>query len=142
MKIETSFDKCRMLLLNVKFYTFILRLGVSATFIAHGLLALKVKPEWIPLITAFGFHIRAAENLLPLIGCMDIFTAIIILVRPFRAIVAWAAFWAFATALSRPISGQPILEFIERSSNWVLPLVLLWLMRFPKKWKELFLNQA
>jgi hypothetical protein len=136
--MHTEIDLGRHLpLMNTKILVFILRVGVSATFLAHGLLALNVNPSWVPLLTAVGFSKDTAENLLPLIGSMDVFTAFLILFRPFRGIVLWSALWAFAAALSRPIAGLPILEFIERASNWILPLALLWLMRFPKKWKDL-----
>jgi hypothetical protein len=39
-------------------------------------------------------------------------------------VLLWAIFWAFITALARPMAGEPILEFIERASNWIAPLVL------------------
>ena len=97
-----------------------IRLGIFGTFLGHGIVALGSNPKWIPLITCFGFSKSQATTLLPYIGILDI-------------IVAWAIFWAFMTALSRPISGDSIIEFIERSANWCLPLILLLTLNKPNK---------
>ena len=121
-----------------RLYKVLLRIGVSATFLGHGMMALQINENWIPLITAFGFQDHTARNLLPIIGCMDVFMAAALLVYPIRAVIIWAIVWPLMAALSRPISGQPVWEFVERSSNWIVPLVLLCLAGFPKKWKELW----
>lgn len=116
----------------------ILRIGVFGTFLGHGVFALQVKQSWIPLITAFGFSEMAAASLLPLIGMMDIVVAVLVLFMPFRIILMWATFWAFATALSRSLAGDPIWDFVERTANWAAPLALLMLRGFPRKIKDLF----
>ena len=114
-----------------------LTIAIFFLFIGHGLVAIGVKPAWIPLITAFGFSKATAIELLQVIGTMDIFVAFMILVKPLRIIIVWAALWAFATALSRPISGEPIWEFIERTPNWIIPLILLAILEFPRKFKNM-----
>lgn len=106
-----------------------LRIGVFGTFFGHGVNAILIKSSWIPLITAFGFSEDFAMKIMPFIGMLDIVVAISILIRPMKEIVYWAIFWAFLTALSRPISGEPMVEFVERASNWVTPLVLLFFHR-------------
>ena len=118
---------------QIKIIKWALRIGVFGTFIGHGLVALGGNPGWIPLITAFGFSKNTAIILLPLIGIADILVALFSLYRPFRIVLVWASFWGFATALSRPIAGEPILEFIERTPNWIIPLSLLALHEFTKK---------
>ena len=57
-------------------------------------------------------------------GILDMLVAITILVKPLKPVLIWAIFWAFATALIRPLSGEHILAFVERSANWVLPFAL------------------
>lgn len=104
------------------------RFGIFATFLGHGVFAFNVNVKWIPLITCFGFSEEFAVDAMPLIGVLDIIVAFIVLIYPLRAIVFWAFLWAFLTALSRPISGDSIFEFVERASNWGLPLVLLFIM--------------
>jgi hypothetical protein len=114
----------------------ILRIGVAGEFIGHGVFALGGKQSWIPYFTAVGISETVAATLLPLIGVMDIVVALIVLFKPLKGILAWAVFWGFLTALIRPISGEPIWDFVERSANWAAPLALLALQGFPQKWKD------
>ncbi len=115
----------------------ILRLAVFGTYLGHGVFALAIKQSWIPLITAFGFSKETAITLLPLIGFHDIIIAFVVMIIPFRSVLIWATIWAFATALSRPVSGEPFAELIERTANWGAPLALLILQGFPKTMKDL-----
>lgn len=114
------------------------KIGVFGTFLGHGIVALGVNPKWIPLITCFGFSENQAITLMPFIGIADIIVAFAVLFYPIRAIVGWAVLWAFMTALSRPISGERFVEFIERSANWCLPLLLLLLLGIPGDFKSWF----
>jgi hypothetical protein len=105
----------------------IARIGIFGTFLGHGILAIGVNPKWIPLLTSVGFTTQQSIFLMPIIGIIDVLIAIITLFYPVRQILIWATVWAFLAALSRPFSGEPFLEFVERSANWCLPLVLLML---------------
>lgn len=110
----------------------IARIGVFGTFFGHGIVAIGLNPKWIPLLTSVGFSSNQAIFLMPFIGIMDIIVAIIILIIPIRGVVIWAIIWAFLTALSRPVSGEHFIEFVERSANWCLPLALLMMQYYPK----------
>jgi len=116
----------------------IARIGVFGTFLGHGLLAFGVKQEWIPLLTCYGFSELQAQNLMPIIGIVDISVAFITLIYPIRIVLFWATFWAFMTAITRPISGTNWIEFVERGANWCLPLALLLLQGLPKNFKSIF----
>lgn len=116
----------------------VLRIGVFGTFLGHGIFALAVRPDWIPYLTTVGFSVESASSLMVLIGALDIIVAITILILPIRIILIWAIIWAFATALIRPVSGAHVLDFVERSANWTVPLVLLFLQGFPRRSKDLF----
>ena len=116
----------------------ILRIGIFGTFLGHGIFALQVKAGWIPYFAAVGIGESTARVLLPLIGSMDIAVAAITLIMPLRIVLAWATFWGFITALIRPISGEPIWDFVERWANWAAPLALLTLKGIPKKLKNWF----
>ena len=116
----------------------ILRIGIFGSFLGHGIFALGVKQSWILLITSFGFSEATATTLLPLIGTTDIVIAFLALIFPVRIVLIWATLWAFVTALSRPIAGDPIWDFIERWANWAAPLALLAIQGFPKKLKDIF----
>ncbi len=119
------------------------RIGIFGTFLGHGIVALGVNPKWIPLITCFGFSREQAVLIMPYIGILDIVVAFFVLIFPIRIVVFWAFLWAFITALSRPISGMEFIEFIERSANWSLPLVLLIILGIPDTVKNWFvLNET
>lgn len=115
----------------------ILRIAVAGEFIGHGVFALQGKRAWIDWIRELtGAEIGTATILLTLIGLTDLLIALIVLVRPIRAVVLWAAIWGFWTALVRPIVGEPIWDFVERWANWGAPLALFLLRGWPKNWKE------
>jgi len=113
-----------------------IRVGVFGTFLGHGIVALGINQKWIPLLTCYGFTEDQAITLMPYIGIADIIIAFMILFYPIRAVVAWAILWAFMTALSRPISGEEFVEFVERSANWCLPLSLLLILGIPTNLKS------
>ena len=71
-----------------------------------------------------------------LVGLLDLLVAVIVMIRPLRLALLWAVFWTFVTALIRPISGEPIWDFIERFANIGAPLALLFLVGMPKRMKE------
>mgnify|MGYP001572780664 CR=1 FL=1 len=124
---------------NSKKIEWILRLAVAGEFIGHGVFALQSKKTWIDWIHQLaGVEIGVATILLTLVGLMDLLVALIVLVRPVRIALLWAAFWGFWTALVRPLVGEPIWDFIERWANWGAPLALLLLIGWPKNWKGWF----
>lgn len=126
-------NKLRSIFHEISSTELIARIGVFGTFIGHGIVAIGVNQKWIPLLTSFDFTRDQAIFLMPFIGVLDIIVAVIILLYPIRIVLFWALFWAFLTALSRPISGDSFLEFFERSSNWALPLVLFTMRYYQKK---------
>ncbi len=116
----------------------ILRVAVAGEFIGHGLLAIGGKADWIKWITQMtGIASPMATTLLWWIGVFDVVVALIILLKPVRIVLLWAAFWGFWTALVRPLVGVGWLDFIERFANWGAPLAILYLRGgFPKTLKE------
>lgn len=117
----------------------ILRIAVAGEFVGHGILALQGKKAWIGWINQLtGVEIGTAVTLLTLIGLLDLFVALVVLLRPIRLVVLWAALWGFWTALIRPFVGESIWDFVERWANWGAPLALLLLLGRPKSWKEWF----
>lgn len=106
--------------------SWILRVSVFGEFLGHGILAVQGKQTWIKWIEQLlEVTPETAAQLLLLIGLCDILVAIIILIKPLRPLLLWAAVWGFWTAIIRPIVGEPIWDFIERWANWGAPLALL-----------------
>ncbi|OGC48612.1 hypothetical protein A3A69_00705 [candidate division WWE3 bacterium RIFCSPLOWO2_01_FULL_37_15] len=116
----------------------ILRIAVAGEFIGHGVFGLQVKQSWIPYLTSVDISAETAITLMPVIGALDITLAVLILLKPVRIALLWMTFWAFATALIRPIAGEPIWDFVERFANIGAPLALLYLRGIPKSLKEWF----
>jgi len=115
----------------------ILRIAVAGEFVGHGVFALQGKKQWIDWIHQLtGAEIGTATTLLMLIGLADLFVALIVLVKPVRAVILWATFWGFWTALVRPLVGEPIWDFIERWANWGAPLALFLLTNRQGESKE------
>ena len=102
----------------------ILRIGVFGTFLGHGLLAVSVNPAWVPYLTIFGLTPAQAQFMMPVIGSLDIIVALWVLFKPNKYVILWAVFWALATAIIRPLSGEIFLTFVERAANWAAPLAL------------------
>lgn len=117
--------------------SWILRVAVAGEFIGHGAFALQGKPQWIGWIQQLtGVNANLAGQLLMLVGFADILVALIILTKPVKPVLIWAAFWGFWTALVRPLVGEPVWDFIERWANWGAPLALLLLQNRSDKSKN------
>jgi hypothetical protein len=118
----------------------VLRIAVAGEFVGHGAFAILGKADWVGWIQQFGVADPVlAKQLLLGVGIIDVIAAVVMLVRPFPAILLGAAFWAFWTALVRPLVGLPVWDFIERSANWGAPLALLFLFGgWPRTLKEWF----
>ena len=124
---------------NQKTIEWVLRLGIAGEFVGHGVFALLGKAQWVGWISQM---IRVdnvtAAQLLWFIGVFDLVVALIVLVKPIRLALLWATFWGFWTALLRPLVGESFWDFIERWANWAAPLALLFLLGWPKTWREWF----
>ncbi|MDP4012282.1 MAG: hypothetical protein Q8R00_01625 [Candidatus Nanoarchaeia archaeon] len=110
----------------------ILRIGIFGTFLGHGIFAIGVKEAWLKYLNFVGFT-ESAPLILQLIGYIDVIVALFALFLPLNMILIWATIWAFATALIRPLTGEPIWDFVERTSNWAAPLALYLLRNFKNK---------
>ena len=111
-----------------------MRLAVAFVFFIHGVIALMHHPEFVDYIIGsarvrFGISIResVANIMLTVIGVLDILAAVLLLIRPWRWILIYMAFWGFITALSRVTHGSMAqwYEVALRVSHFILPLVLV-----------------
>ena len=117
-----------------------MRIAVAGEFAGHGMIALlglNAKwPTWIQKFT--GVSLETAGSILFLVGLLDLLVALVVLVKPIRIVLLWAAFWGFATALVRPLVGELFWDFIERFANWGAPLALLLMYGWPRSVSEWF----
>jgi len=125
--------------MNDKKAQWVLRIAVFGSFLGHGMFALGGKADWIGWIERLtGADVGTATMLLTMIGTLDILVALIVLLKPIRIVLLWAALWGFWTALVRPLVDLPVWDFVERSANWGAPLALLLMMGWPQNWREWF----
>jgi hypothetical protein len=96
-------------------------------FIGHGAFGIITKPIWCNYFALFGIGHDTAYRLMPLLGAFDIMMGIGMLIYPMRVIPLWLVIWGAFTAFLRPLSGEPVAEFIERAGNFGAPLALLFL---------------
>jgi hypothetical protein len=107
----------------------ILRIGVVGIFAGHGWLAFMQNTKWLVYINTVGVVAPTDALVLKIIGVIDMALALTVLLKPLPAVLLWAAFWAFLTALIRPLSGEAWVEFVERAGNWACPLALYFLVK-------------
>ncbi len=111
----------------------VLRIAVAGEFIGHGVFALQQKGDWVKWMgQLIGTSPEVSGQLIFLVGLFDLLIALIVLLRPIPAVLLWAAFWGFWTALVRPLVGMPIWDFVERWANWGAPLALLLMIGWPR----------
>lgn len=119
-----------------------LRLAVFGTFLGHGIFALSIKQSWFGYFTGVGIAQSSIPTLLLLIGIMDVAVALCALISPRRWVLGWAVIWAFVTAAIRPITGDffslDFMDLVERASNFMAPLALIFFYGWPKKLEDWF----
>lgn len=115
-----------------------LRIAIAMCFIGHGAFGIITKPIWCNYFAVFGIGHDLAYRLMPLVGTFDIILGLVMLFYPIRAIAGWLLIWGIATALLRPLSGEPFTEFMERAGNFGAPLAFLTLyggaVKYIKYW--------
>jgi hypothetical protein len=113
---------------EIEWATWALRVAVAFEFFGHGWLAFWGNGNWVPFVTYWGFSVESAPVVMRAVGVLDWMLAVHVLVRPVVPLVAWMAFWGLFTALLRPLTGQSLVEFVERGANFGAPLALLLLL--------------
>lgn len=116
----------------------VLRVAAACIFLGHGLLAIGVHSAWLPFFAVVGLSPESGRVWMPFVGVLDVALAAVTLVRPIRGLLLWMTLWAAWAALLRPLSGQSWLEFVERGGNWGVPLALLVLRGWPKRFRDWF----
>ncbi len=123
--------------ISEKVYT-TLRIATAFCFIGHGAFGIITKEIWCNYFAVFGISRPMAFQLMPWLGAFDIACGVIFLVFPLRIIAVWLVIWGCLTALMRPLSGEPIAEWIERAGNYGVPFTLLVLTGGVSSWSSLF----
>jgi hypothetical protein len=88
------------------------------------------KKGWVPYFAVYGISEAWAWTLMPLVGSIDILLGTLALVAPIRAALLYMACWGLFTASLRPLAGEGWWEFLERSYNFGVPFLMLWVHGF------------
>ena len=115
-----------------------LRLAAAGCFIGHGAFGIRLKEAWLAYFHALGFSDAVGLRLMPIVGTVDIFMGITMLLSPCRAVLLWMSVWATFTALLRPLAGEPWWEVLERAGNYGVPMAFLALSGWGRSWREWF----
>jgi hypothetical protein len=102
------------------------RLALCAEFVGHGAFGVMTKQAWMSYFTLFGFPESWAWTLMPVVGSVDITLGVLALVAPTRAGLLYMAWWGLFTASLRPLAGEGGWEVLERSYNFGVPFLMLW----------------
>jgi hypothetical protein len=102
------------------------RLALCAEFVGHGAFGVLAKQAWVPYFTLFGFPEAWAWHLMPMVGSVDITLGLLALVAPTRAGLLYMGCWGLFTASLRPLAGEGGWEWLERSYNFGVPFLMLW----------------
>ena len=114
-------------------------LAVSLVFATHGIEALLKSPKFVDLIlrvsrTYFTLSLTQdfVEDILIIIGIVDILVALFIWLYPSSYLFGYAAFWGFITALSRVMFSPEygLYSTLIRAANGGIPLALLFMGGF------------
>lgn len=114
--------------------TWLLRLGLAVVFMTHGYEAWQLHPEFIDLLITssqnyLGVRVEeaTASTLLRIIAAVDLAVAGLLLIRPWRSVLAWLMFWGLVTAASRMTSygWGAHTDVLMRSTHFTAPLALL-----------------
>ncbi len=115
-------------------FLFAIQLSVFLIFMSHGLGCFSKNPLYIDYIlgffgdyTSFSVKQNQAEQLLDIIGIIDVIVAVLVLIKPFKALIYWLIFWGFLTSLLRIVDASILnyIEFLMRVPHFGLPIVML-----------------
>lgn len=119
--------------------SWILRIGLATVFMTHGMECLQQNPRFIDLLigsihTLFGVYITEdmAIHIMRIIGWIDVVVALLVLIKPHKALLAWLCLWAVITAFSRMTSlgSGAYTEVLLRASHILAP-VAIWVLTKP-----------
>lgn len=112
----------------------LMRIAIAATFAIHGMEALQLKGPFVDLLIGtsqrwFGWEMTqsVAEQILTIIGYVDLGVAGACLMVRSRLVCGWLALWGFLTALSRISAGGFEYHWHEtlwRASHFCIPVTL------------------
>jgi hypothetical protein len=107
---------------------------VAGALAGHGAYgAILARASWFSYFAVLGLSEATVESrsLFSIVGGAEIALGLIVLVFPVPALLLFIAAWKIFTELLRTAAGEPFWEFVERASNMIAPLELLYVRGRP-----------
>ena len=124
---------------EVSILEWIMRIVTAGAFIGHGAFgAVMAKEAWVGYFGAVGIDAATVEaaSLISLVGWFEIALGLVVLAKPIRALLLGMVLWKVGIEFLRPLAGEPMWEFIERASNMIAPLALIYVRGWPTSLRE------
>jgi hypothetical protein len=104
-----------------------LRITTACLLIGHGAFDFAMHKDWSGYAAAVGISPAtvAAHPLRPFAGWAEVVIGLFVLVWPPAPVLVFVFVWKVGTEALRPLAGEPIWEFVERSGSYAAPLALL-----------------
>jgi uncharacterized membrane protein YphA (DoxX/SURF4 family) len=104
-----------------------LRIATACLLIGHGAFDFAMHKDWSRYAAAIGISPAtvAAHPLRPFAGWAEVVIGLFVLVWPPAPVLVFVFVWKVGTEALRPLAGEPIWEFVERSGSYAAPLALL-----------------
>jgi uncharacterized membrane protein YphA (DoxX/SURF4 family) len=106
-----------------------LRITTACLLIGHGAFDCAMHKDWSGYAAALGIAPAtvAAHPLRPFAGWAEVVFGLLVLVCPIAPALVFVFVWKVGTEALRPLAGEPMWEFVERSGSYAAPLALLML---------------
>lgn len=118
---------------------YLLRLAVAGALIGHGAYgAVLARDSWYGYFGVLGLSESMVESagLLRIVGGAEIALGLVVLVLPVPALLLFLLCWKIFTELLRPAAGELFWEVVERTSNILAPLALLYVRGWPTSFSK------
>lgn len=115
-------------------FLFGIQLSIFLIFMSHGIGCFLKNALYIDYIigfvgdyTPFSIKQYQAEQLLNIIGIIDVIVAVLVLLKPSKSLLYWLIFWGFLTSLLRIVDAGIFnyTEFLIRAPHFGLPIAML-----------------
>jgi hypothetical protein len=121
---------------NLSVLEWILRLATAGAFIGHGAYgAFMQKSGWYGFFDGLGIGATTVDDrsLMIWVGGFEMVLGAIALVAPSRAFLLFLVAWKMASEfIWYPLVDKPAWEFVERWSNYIAPLALIYVRGWPR----------
>jgi hypothetical protein len=112
----------------------LLRIATAGTLVGHGGFGWAMaKRDWLGYFAALGVGPAVVNDasLMAAVGLFEVALGLLVLARSAPALLLFVVAWKLGTEALRPLTGEPLWEFVERWSNYTAPLALLYVRGWP-----------